>query len=29
MINTIIEYIKYIPLYAYSMVEKSLYKSLQ
>jgi hypothetical protein len=29
MIDTIIEYIKYIPLYAYCMVEKSLYQSLQ
>jgi len=29
MIDTIIEYIKYIPLYAYCVAEKSLYQSLQ
>ena len=29
MINTIIEYIKYTPLYAYSVAEKSLYQPLQ
>jgi hypothetical protein len=29
IINTIMEYIKYIPLYAYSVAEKSLYQSLQ
>jgi hypothetical protein len=29
MINIIMEYIKYIPLYAYCMAEKRLYQSLQ
>ena len=29
MINIIMEYIKYIPLYAHCMAEKSLYQSLQ
>ena len=29
MIDTIIEYIEYIPSYAYCMAEKSLYQSLQ